>query len=347
MLRFLESLFIPVMALLVSLLLFAVFISFTDINPLEVFYSIYRGAFGSWFSWQNTLVRAAPLMLTALCTALPARIGLIVIGGEGAMVVGGLCATLVGIFLNGAAPVLVITAMVIAGMTAGGLWIALVGALKYFRGVNETISSLLLNYVAIAILNFLVVGPLRDPATLNKPSSYPIGDANMLGMIGDSSIHWGLVFGLVACLLMWFLMRRTVFGFSVDITGGNVRAAQISGLPVGRLIVITCFLGGAAAGLAGMLEIAAVQGRANTSLNAGYGYAGILVAFLARHNPLAIIPVAILLGGIRASSGLLQRSHELPDATALVLQGIIFVVILASEVFYGRIKWFKPKVATA
>ncbi|MGD8594249.1 MAG: ABC transporter permease, partial [Gammaproteobacteria bacterium] len=322
-------------------------ISFTDINPLEVFYSIYRGAFGSWFSWQNTLVRAAPLMLTALCTALPARIGLIVIGGEGAMVVGGLCATLVGIFLNGAAPVLVITAMVIAGMTAGGLWIALVGALKYFRGVNETISSLLLNYVAIAILNFLVVGPLRDPATLNKPSSYPIGDANMLGMIGDSSIHWGLVFGLVACLLMWFLMRHTVFGFSVDITGGNVRAAQISGLPVGRLIVITCFLGGAAAGLAGMLEIAAVQGRANTSLNAGYGYAGILVAFLARHNPLAIIPVAILLGGIRASSGLLQRSHELPDATALVLQGIIFVVILASEVFYGRIKWFKPKVATA
>jgi simple sugar transport system permease protein len=232
-------------------------------------------------------------------------------------------------------------------MTTGGLWIALVGALKYFRGVNETISSLLLNYVAIAILNFLVVGPLRDPATLNKPSSYPIGDANMLGMIGDSSIHWGLVFGLVACLLMWFLMRHTVFGFSVDITGGNVRAAQISGLPVGRLIVITCFLGGAAAGLAGMLEIAAVQGRANTSLNAGYGYAGILVAFLARHNPLAIIPVAILLGGIRASSGLLQRSHELPDATALVLQGIIFVVILASEVFYGRIKWFKPKVATA
>ena len=347
MLRFLESLFIPVMALLVSLLLFAVFISFTDTNPLEVFYSIYRGAFGSWFSWQNTLVRAAPLMLTALCTALPARIGLIVIGGEGAMVVGGLCATLVGIFLNGAAPVLVITAMVIAGMTTGGLWIALVGALKYFRGVNETISSLLLNYVAIAILNFLVVGPLRDPATLNKPSSYPIGDANMLGMIGDSSIHWGLIFGLVACLLMWFLMRRTVFGFSVDITGGNVRAAQISGLPVGRLIVITCFLGGAAAGLAGMLEIAAVQGRANTSLNAGYGYAGILVAFLARHNPLAIIPVAILLGGIRASSGLLLRSHELPDATALVLQGIIFVVILASEVFYGRIKWFKPKVATA
>ena len=330
-----------------SLVLFAVFVAICGADPMGVFYSIYRGAFGSWFSWQNTLVRAAPLMLTALCTALPARIGLIVIGGEGAMVVGGLCATLVGIFLNGAAPFLVITAMLIAGMTVGGLWIAMVGALKYFRGVNETISSLLLNYIAIAVLSFLVVGPLRDPATLNKPSSYPIGEANMLGMIGDSSIHWGLIFGLVTCLLMWFLMKRTVFGFSVDITGGNVRAAQISGLPVGRLIVVSCFLGGAAAGLAGMLEIAAVQGRANTSLNAGYGYAGILVAFLARHNPLAIIPVAVLLGGIRASSGLLQRSHDLPDATALVLQGIIFVVILASEAFYGRIKWFQAKEVTA
>lgn len=344
--RILESLFIPIAALLVSLLLFAVFISIVGVNPLEVFYSIYRGAFGSWFSWQNTLVRASPLMLTALCTALPARIGLIVIGGEGAMVVGGLCAALMGIVLNGAGALLVISAMFIAGTVTGGLWIAMVGALKHYRGVNETISSLLLNYIAIAVLSFLVVGPLRDPATLNKPSSYPIGETNMLGMIGDSSIHWGLIFGLVTCLLMWFLMKRTVFGFSVDITGGNIRAAQISGLPVGRLIVITCFLAGAAAGLAGMLEVAAVQGRANTSLNAGYGYAGILVAFLARHNPLAIIPVAILLGGIRASSGLLQRSHDLPDATALVLQGIIFVVILASEVFYGRIKWFKAKEAT-
>jgi simple sugar transport system permease protein len=339
-------LFVPIAALLISLLLFAVFVSIAGVNPLEVFYSIYRGAFGSWFSWQNTLVRAAPLMLTALCTALAARIGLIVIGNEGAMVVGGLCAALVGIVLNGLAPFFVITSMVVAGIISGGLWIGIVGALKYYRGVNETISSLLLNYIAIAVLNFLVVGPLRDPATLNKPSSYPIGEANMLGMIGDSSIHWGLIFGLMTCLLMWFLMKRTVFGFSVDITGGNVRAAQISGLPVGRLILTTCFLGGAAAGLAGMLEIAAVQGRANTSLNAGYGYAGILVAFLARHNPLAIIPVAILLGGIRASSGLLQRSHELPDATALVLQGIIFVVILASEAFYGRIKWFKTKEAT-
>jgi len=158
----------------------------------------------------------------------------------------------------------------------------------------------------------------------------------MIGAIGDSSIHWGLGYGVLVCLVLWFVMRRTSFGFAVDVAGGNVRAAQITGLPVARLVLITCFIGGAAAGIAGMLEVAAVQGRANTSLNAGYGYAGILVAFLARHNPMAIIPVAILLGGIQASSGVLQRSLDLPDATALVLQGIIFVVLLASESLYGR-----------
>lgn len=344
----LEAVAIPFGALLVSLLLFGMFIAIGGVNPLDVFASIYRGAFGSWFAWQDTLVRAAPLMLTALCTALPARAGLIVIGGEGAVVAGGFSAALTGIALNSIfPPFMVITCMLLAGALAGSVWIGAVGALRHYRGVNETISSLLLNYIAIALLNFFVVGMLKDPETLNKPSTYPIGDSNMLGAMGDSSIHWGLGIGIIICSVLWFLMRRTTFGFAVDVVGGNVRAAQLTGLPVGRLIVMACALGGAAAGIAGMIEVAAVHGRANTSLNAGYGYAGILVAFLARHNPLAIIPVAILLGGIRASGGVLQRAHDLPDATTLVLQGIIFVVILASEALYGRLRWLQPKAQPA
>ena len=336
----LESLLIPTLSICLSIILFGVFVLLAGVNPFEVYHSIYRGAFGSWFSWQNTLVRSAPLMLTALCTALPARIGLIIIGGEGAVVVGGLMAAITGIALNGISPFMVIASMMIVSVVAGGLWVAAVGALKHYRGVNETISSLLLNYIAIAVLNFLVVGLLRDPETLNKPSTHHIGEANMIGSIGDSSIHWGFGIGIIVCVVLWFVMRRTTFGFSVDMVGGNVRAAQISGLPVGRLLLTVCFIGGAAAGIAGMVEVAAVQGRANTSLNAGYGYAGILVAFLARQNPIGIIPVAILLGGIQASSGLLQRMHDLPDATTSVMQGIIFVIILASEALYGRKLFF-------
>ena len=137
------------------------------------------------------------------------------------------------------------------------------------------------------------------------------------------------------------LIRHTTVGFAARVAGGNLRAARMVGLPIGWLVMLTCFLGGAAAGLAGMIEIAAVQERASADIITGYGYAGILVAFLARQNPLAIIPVAVLIGGIGASGGLLQRHLGLPDAATVVLQGIIFVVILASDAVYGRLAWLR------
>src|SRR5712672_3096502 len=146
----LERIAVPALALLASAIAFGLLlIVYAGVDPLEAFALMYQGAFGSWFSWQNTLTRAAPLMLTALCTALPARLGLVVIGNEGALVVGGVTATAVGLAVAAAPAWIVIAAMVAGGMVGGGLWIALVGALHYQRGVNETISSLLMNYIAI------------------------------------------------------------------------------------------------------------------------------------------------------------------------------------------------------
>jgi ABC-type uncharacterized transport system permease subunit len=198
-------------------------------------------------------------------------------------------------------------------------------------------------------MNHLVEGPLRDPSSLNKPATRHIGEANMLGPMPGLDVHWGLFYGIVACLVGWVLMKRTVFGYAAAMTGGNMRAALLSGLRVKRLTVCACFLAGAAAGLAGMVEVAAVHGRANASLVAGYGYTGILVAFVARQNPLGIIPVALLLGGIGASGGLLQRNFNLPDASVHLLQGILFMVILAAETLYGRFStWtFGRKAAAA
>jgi simple sugar transport system permease protein len=247
--------------------------------------------------------------------------------------------------LPAAPPLVVQVAMVIAGVIGGGLWIALAGGLRQYRGVNETISSLLLVYIALAVLNHLVEGPMRDPTSLNKPSTREIGADNMIGSIPGTDIHWGFVFGLVAAVLAYILIYHTVFGFAARVAGGNIRAAKVVGLGVNRLILITCFLAGGAAGLAGMIEVAAVQGRTNANLAVGYGFTGILVSFLARHNPIAIIPVAILLGGIGASGGLLQRRLGLPDASVLVLQGIIFMMVLASETLYGRIRFLSRKVA--
>ena len=334
----LERIAVPALALLASAALFGLLLAlYARVDPFEAFGLMYEGAFGSWFSWQNTLTRAAPLILTALCTALPARLGLVIIGNEGALVVGGVAAAAAGIATSTMPPLVVQIVMALAGMAMGGLWIAFAGALRQFRGVNETISSLLLTYIAIALMNHFVEGPLRDPSSLNKPSTWPIGDANMIGPIPGTDVHWGLVFGIVACLLCYLVQRFTTWGFAMQVIGGNPKTARMMGLDVSRYVLLACGAGGAAAGLAGMVEVAAIHGRANASLAVGYGYSGILVSFLARHHPAAIVPVSILLGGIGASGGLLQRRLDLPDAAVVVLQGIIFVAILASETLYGRL----------
>ena len=326
---------LPVAALAAALLLFGGFVWLGGASPVETWTILFKGAFGDWFSWQNTLQRAAPLMLTALCVALPARAGLIIIGGEGAVVLGGLAAAALPYALPLPGNALGSALVCIAGMIVGGAWIALAGALRQYRGVNETISSLLLAYTAIAIFKQLVEGPLRDPKTLNKPSTRSLVEALQIGGIAGSDVHWGLVLGVVACLGLGVWLALTASGFSVRVVGGNPRTAQLVGLPASRLILLTCALGGAAAGLAGAVEVAAVHTNANASLIAGYGYAGILVAFIARQNPFAIIPVAILFGGFGAAGSLLQRRLGLPDASVQVLQGIAFVLILASESLRG------------
>ena len=342
----LEAFVIPLLALVVSFVLFGAFVALAGHPPLAVFYEMYRGAFGTWFSFQNTLQRASPLLLTALCTALPARAGLVVIGGEGAFVLGGLAAGAAGVGLAGSPPTTVVAGMFSAGALAGALWIGAAGLLRAKRGVNETISSLLLSYIGIALLNHCVEGPLRDPESLNKPSTRHIGEANLIGAMPGLDVHWGLVVGIVACLAAYVLTERTVFGFSAALVGGNARAARLSGVKVSQVLIIMCALGGAAAGTAGAFEVAAVHGRANASLVAGYGYAGILVSFLARHHGLAIIPVSLFLGGIAASGGLLQRVFGLPDATVNVLQGILFVVLIASDTLYGRVRYRAPAEAS-
>lgn len=225
--------------------------------------------------------------------------------------------------------------MALAGMLAGGVWIGAVGAMRQLRGVNETISSLLMSYIAIALFKHLVEGPLRDPASLNKPSTPPVPDALAIGSLPGLDVHWGLLWGALACIAAWVFVRHSTKGFAMRVAGGNNHAAKLVGLPVNRLAIAACAMGGAAAGLAGMFEVAAVQGSANASLLAGYGYAGILVAFAARQNPLAIVLCAVLVGGIEASGSLLQRRLGLPDATTLVLQGLLFANLLAWEAMGG------------
>lgn len=344
----LEAIALPVMAMAGALLLFGVFIWVGGKSPVEAWVLLFKGAFGDWFSWQNSLQRAAPLMLTALCVAIPARAGLTVIGGEGALVLGGLaCAGLPYVFAppeNAFGPSL----LLLAAAAAGAVWIALVGVLRQYRGVNETISSLLLAYTAIALFKHFVEGPMRDPASLNKPSTRTIAEGLRIGGMAGTDIHWGLAFGVVVCVVLGLWLFFTTSGFATRIVGGNARAALLVGLPSPRIIVVACAVGGACAGLAGGIEVAAVHTNANASLIAGLGYTGILVSFVARHNPFAVVPVAVLFGGFGAAGSLLQRRMDVPDASVMVLQGFAFLLILASEALRGKLFAARaPKVVVA
>jgi simple sugar transport system permease protein len=347
----LETLLITLMALTASFCLFCLFILVyvyldkgTFLSPLDLGEAIYKGGFGTRRSWMNTLARAAPLILTALCTALPARLGLVIIGGEGALIGGGLAAAVVGLGLSEMPFPLPQVGMTLAGMAVGAVLIGIAGALRHWRGVNATISSLLITYIVLGVFNYLVEGPLRDPQSTNKFSTAPIAPEAAIGAMLGLDVHWGLGFGLLACLVVYVLMDHTTFGFAARMAGGNVRAAQAAGLPVGKLILITCLIGGAAAGLAGAVEIAAVHKQANAGLYAArYGYTGILVSFIARHHALGIPPVALLFGGLKASSDTLQIRLGLPDASVDVLAGIVFVLILLFETLYGRFRIFQPR----
>jgi ABC-type uncharacterized transport system permease subunit len=331
-----ELLLVPIAAAVAAAIIFGVVVTILGVDPLQVYSLMWLGGFGTWFSWQNTLVRAAPLLLTALCFALPAQMGFAIIGGEGAFIMGGLAASLASLTVPAAPMPVMLGIMALAGCAAGAVVVGISGCLRVFRGVNETISSLLMTYLSIAVFNQLVEGPFRDHSDLDQASTLPIPDQGVIGDIGNTDVHWGLVVGVVACLVATLIIYRTGLGFAMRVLGGNGRAARMVGISAARLTVGVFCAAGAIAGLGGMIEASAVDGRANNSLIAGYGYTGIFVSFIARQNPLLIMPVALLLGGIGASGGLVQRRLGLPYASVLVLQGVIFLCVLVAETLRGR-----------
>ncbi|GJH35975.1 ABC transporter permease [Paraburkholderia hospita] len=321
----------PAIAVLVASALFSLFVASSGTNPVDVFQLIFAGGFGSAFAWQDTLVRASPLILVGLAVGLPAQAGMVMIGGEGALVLGGLAGAVVTLPFAGASPWMMQAVMLGAGIATGALWFGIAGFLRQYRGLNETISSLLLSYIGIAIFHHLTEGALRDPASLDKPSTHPIDPSYMLPAIPGLNVHAGLLVSVALAVLAYFVLKHTFVGFALRVVGGSPKVARMIGLSVNCWVVGIAAIAGGMAGLAGAIEVAAVQGTANSSLIVGYGNSGILVAFLARQNPLAIVPVACLIGGLQASGSLLQRRLDLPDATILVFQGLIFVCVLVAD----------------
>ncbi|HEU4367868.1 MAG TPA: ABC transporter permease [Methylomirabilota bacterium] len=300
-------------------------------DPLRAYLDVLAATLGSAYGLSETIVKMIPLVLTALAVAIPGRIWLINVGGEGQLFIGALAATGAALHLAFLPGWLLPVVMAAAGVLGGGLWAAASGVLHARGWVSETISTLLLNYVAVLLVNFAVFGPWRDPEGVNYPQTAELVPAAILPALGTTRVHLGLVFALAALVLWALVMRRTRWGLEVRAIGGNAEAARRAGIPIGRYVVALMFLGGGMAGLAGMAEVSAIQGRLRPSLSPGYGYSGFLIAWMARGHPVGIVAAAFGLAVITAGGDILQMTQALPGSVVNILMAVMLFVVLGRE----------------
>jgi general nucleoside transport system permease protein len=317
--------------LAVALAVFAVVLLLFGKNPLRAYVDVFTSTLGTPYGLSETVVKMIPLMLTALAVAIPGRIWLINVGGEGQLFIGALAATGAALHLAFLPGWLLPVAMAAAGVLGGGLWAAASGVLHARGWVSETISTLLMNYVAILLVNFVVFGPWKDPEGLNYPQTAEFVPAAILPTLGTTRIHLGLVFALVALVLFALAMRRTRWGLEVRAIGGNAEAARRTGIPIGRYVIALMFIGGGLAGLAGMAEVSAIQGRLRPSLSPGYGYSGFLVAWMTRGHPVGIVVASFGLAVITAGGDILQMTQALPGSAVNILMAVMLFVVLGRQ----------------
>ena len=304
--------------------------------PLKTLADLWTFAAGDPFSRGETLLKTAPILLCALAAAIPGRLGLISVGAEGQLHAGAIAGTAVVLAMPGAHLAALMPAMLAAGVFGGAAWGAVAGVLRAQLEVNETITTLVLNYVAVLMVNALVFGVWRDPGNMGWPATAPFPDAATLPVWPGSRVHLGLALGVLAGLCAAWLFWRGIFADRVRLLRENRKLGETFGLDFRHYAVLLMCAGGGAAGLAGIAEISAIQGRLQPGLSVGYGLTGFLVAWLCGHRFLAIIPVSLLIGGLIAAGNSPQLFAKVPAASATVLQGLLFVTVLAVPGLIGR-----------
>jgi general nucleoside transport system permease protein len=314
----------------------AALLAVAGVNPLAAYGQLLGDPFGSGFGLGETVVKATPLILTGLAVLLPARMRLWNIGAEGQLQFGAIGATYAALFTPLGRSSLAVPAVLAAGMAAGACWSLLPAVLRACLSVNETISTLLLNYIALLFVDYLIYGPWKDPASRGFPLSATFPPAARLPvLIPGTRVHLGFLLALLAVVCVATVLRRTRWGFEIRVIGDNPRAARYAGMNLLRDTLLVMTLAGALAGLAGVGEASAIAGRLQRGLSPGYGYTAILVAWLARLNPLATVLVAFLLGGLFLGGDALQISLGLPISAMNMLQGLIFFFVLGGEALSG------------
>ena len=317
-------------ALGVGLLALALSLHLAGYDAMAALSALWQGAFGSWYAITSaTLVRAVPLIIIGLGIALAFRAGAFNIGADGQFYAGAIAATWVGLHVAARPAPVAIAAVWVAAALAGMAWVAVPVLLKLRFGVLEVISTLLLNFVAEALVSLLVQGPLQERQHI-YPQSDSIAEAARLPLLPGSRLHVGFALALVAALLVWYLFARTHWGFKLRAVGAGARAAEISGRIDARRITAVALLGsGALAGLAGGVEVSGVSYALFQNLSPGYGFTAIAVALLARLHPAGVVATGILFGALEAGAGAMQRDAGVPAVAVYVVEaGVIFMVLL-------------------
>jgi general nucleoside transport system permease protein len=316
---------------LVALGAFALVLLVFGKNPIKAYVDIFANTLGSAYGFSEVLVKMIPLTLAAVAVALPARVWLINVGGEGQFHIGALF-TAWGALNFGSLPAWVLIPWIsFLGFLGGGLWGLISGFLRARGWVSETISTLLLNYVAILLLNFFIFGPWKDPESANYPQSAPFADAAVLPSFFGTRVHMGLFYSLAALVFFHLILSRTRWGLEMRAIGANAEAARRSGISIGRYIMVLMFIGGGLAGLAGMAEVSAIHGQLRPSLSPGYGYIGFLISWMAMGNAAGMMAAAFLLAIITAGGDILQMTLRIPGSVVNILMAIILFVILARK----------------
>jgi simple sugar transport system permease protein len=319
-------------AVVLGLAVLAAGLQLAGYNASEALGALWNGAFGSWYAISSaTLVRSVPLIIIGLGIALAFRAGALNIGAEGQFYAGAIAATWVGLRLGAQPSWIAIPGVLVAAALAGAMWVALPIWLKLRFSVLEVISTLLLNFVAEALVSLMVQGPLQEHQHI-YPQSDSIAAVVRLPLLPGTRLHAGFLLALVGAVVLWYIFARTLWGFRLRAVGVSPRAAEISGrIDSRRMIALALAGSGALAGLAGGVEVSGVSYALFQNLSPGYGFSGIAVALLARLHPLGIIATGILLGALEAGASGMQRDAGVPAVAVYVVEAVVILVVLLAD----------------
>lgn len=316
---------------LVALAVFALLLLADGKDPLRAYRDTLIYVFGNTYGFSELLVRMAPLLLTSVAVALPSRLGLINVGGEGQLYMGAWLATAGALGFSDLPSWQLLPLATAMGFAGGALWALLPGILRAAKVVNETISTLLLNYVAPLIVSFFIFGPWRSAESSAYPQSPAFVAAARLPSLDGTRIHLGLLYGIVCLALYGVALSRTRWGLEARAIGGNPEASLRLGIPVRTYMIAAMAVAGGIAGMAGMAEVSAIQGRLVGELSPGYGYVGFLVSWLAGGSALGILLMAFLFAVVSSIGDILQITQGVPYAVVNVLMAVILFIVLGQR----------------